>query len=826
MIFAVVLSLSVVSAADNGVNNTLSDKDNVDIVKSNSNEILGDGEEATFTDLANDIESAESTLNLNKSYIYNSTNDSSILATGIKISKSIIINGNGHTIDAMGAKRIFEINASNVVLKNIIFTHGRHNTAGGAIYVQTDFKNITIENCSFIQNSALLRGGAIYTAGTVDINNCRFIENKLNGSSSNDRAAAAIYLYGNNSIISNSSFHLSHSGSEGYGGALYLYGSNTTIISCNFTNNTSTRWGGAINDRGAVKSYKIIDCNFIGNSAYYGGAAFNSNAGNTRDITCIVDKCYFDNNKLTGTADTDNGGVVRFVGSGALVNNSYFVSNSITSHGTILFQSSSSYNYVNNCTFLNNKALNGGAVYISGKYCNVTNCRVDNQSVSGTPHYGAGLYVSGQYNSVINCNFTNCSGNDHGATICWQGNYGSVINSIFINNRITVNARAGAAIRWTGNNGVITGSTFINNTATNYGGALSYTGSYMTLDNCTFIGNSATTYDGGAIHTENQASRTITNCIFINNKANRNAGAILLYGSSSTVNNCTFLSNTATSNGGAIYTTTAAKITSSLFKYNTAGIASVLYSSVANTNLSDSVILDNIATGSGQYTIYSSVANSIANNNWFGNTLNDKTTVIPKVYRTSLTNWYFLNMDATPTYSLTNVISNITVRLDQLSTSTGVVTLRGFEYSYPIDFNLTSDDGVLSINNVTLNKNNANLTFEIGDIGVYNLTAKHSGITAVKSVFHVPEDSISALNITLANATGVLNLTHNYKYYDEYDFEFISKCIDINKTIYINGNGFTIDGKNKIRLMNITADNVTIANLTFVNGSAFKIFYI
>ena len=109
------------------MNTTSTHKDKLGIVKEKSNNLLSDGENSSFADLADDISNAGSTLDLSKDYIYNSSKDVNISDNGIVISKSIIINGNGHTIDAKGAKRIFEISASNVVLKNIIFTNGRHN---------------------------------------------------------------------------------------------------------------------------------------------------------------------------------------------------------------------------------------------------------------------------------------------------------------------------------------------------------------------------------------------------------------------------------------------------------------------------------------------------------------------------------------------------------------------------------------------------------------------------------------------------------------------------------------------------------------------------
>ena len=74
--------------------------------------------------------------------------------------------------------------------------------------------------------------------------------------------------------------------------------------------------------------------------------------------------------------------------------------------------------------------------------------------------------------------------------------------------------------------------------------------------------------------------------------------------------------------------------------------------------------------------------------------------------------------------------------------------------------------------------------------------------------------------MSLANATDVLNLTHDYKYYDEFDFPFLGTGIKIDKKITIQGNNHTIDAKSKVRVFYVTADEVTLNNLTLINGNA------
>ena len=62
---------------------------------------------------------------------------------------------------------------------------------------------------------------------------------------------------------------------------------------------------------------------------------------------------------------------------------------------------------------------------------------------------------------------------------------------------------------------------------------------------------------------------------------------------------------------------------------------------------------------------------------------------------------------------------------------------------------------------------------------------------------------------------GILVLDRDYTYTGG-----PNKGILINKTITIDGNGHTINGNHTSRMFNISADNVIIKNITFINGNA------
>ena len=82
-----------------------------------------------------------------------------------------------------------------------------------------------------------------------------------------------------------------------------------------------------------------------------------------------------------------------------------------------------------------------------------------------------------------------------------------------------------------------------------------------------------------------------------------------------------------------------------------------------------------------------------------------------------------------------------------------------------------------------------------------------------------PDDSFTALSKLIANDT-VINLTHNYKFYWDYDGEFKDGITISKDNLVIDGNGFTIDGSNLARVFNVTGNNVTIKNITINNAAS------
>lgn len=167
---ALLFAVSAVCAADNstddiaGIEQTENSCDEILSVETD-NHLIG-VDEGTFGDLTNEINAVGEgdSVNLTRDYKY--VNGST---EGIKINKSITINGNGHKIDGNKQSRIFATFDGNIILKNITLVNG-HADKGGAIFVN---KTITCIGVVF-ENNVAEEGGAIYTMANLTLDNCVF----------------------------------------------------------------------------------------------------------------------------------------------------------------------------------------------------------------------------------------------------------------------------------------------------------------------------------------------------------------------------------------------------------------------------------------------------------------------------------------------------------------------------------------------------------------------------------------------------------------------------------------------------------------------------
>ena len=281
LILACFLAVSVVSAADNDTDEVagIEISDEVMVADSNNRLIGANASDAgTFEDLTNEINAVEDggVLNLTKDYIYSDGRTG-----GIKINKSITIDGGGNTLDGKNVSRIFDVTAGNVALKNLKFINAKFTGNGGAINWKADdgiLSNCTFEGCS------ASKGGAVYAS----LSTLRFTDCFFSGNSAVEGGcvyvAYSIADFINASFINNSATNAS--------GAIFSMLSVNSIDRCDFINNSvsgESPFGGAI----AFYQYEsnISNSRFIGNSIMgdygYGSSIFNYGIVNVENTTII-----------------------------------------------------------------------------------------------------------------------------------------------------------------------------------------------------------------------------------------------------------------------------------------------------------------------------------------------------------------------------------------------------------------------------------------------------------------------------------------------------------------------------------------------------------
>ena len=255
------IPLEITQSDEISVNN-----DNQAIEQSNDEEKISEGKTGTFSELQNNIsKTSGDTLELDRNYVY----DEGFDTNGIIIDKKITIDGKGHTIDAQGKSRVFNVQANDVTIKNLTLTNVNYNGDGGAVYFN---QSGSVINCNFISNKgtdAYSRGGAIYFSGSGSVINCNFVNNTATFD------GGAIHMISGS--VTNCNFV---NNAAECGGAISM--SSGSVANCNFEDNTA-EGGGAI----SMNSGSVANCNFAHNTVVYDGGAIWMKDGTVTDSKFI-----------------------------------------------------------------------------------------------------------------------------------------------------------------------------------------------------------------------------------------------------------------------------------------------------------------------------------------------------------------------------------------------------------------------------------------------------------------------------------------------------------------------------------------------------------
>jgi len=489
----------------------------------------------------------------------------------VNITKPIIINGLGRTIDALGQSRIFNITSANVTLNDIKFVNGNSSgrygdgvdmggaifwsgqngtlmngefrdnnaTIGGAIYYNSTASNAKISGSYFFNNTAVTNGGAIdCNASEMNLTNTFFESNyageygaalcretnatggfgRNNNFTSNNAgiAGAALGWMGVNNITITNYIFIDNTAGE-KGGAIYVSqnSDNCKIINSSFTGNnvtgTASGLGGAIDFEGANGT--IIGSNFTNNHAYDGGAIY---VGALTGYTNITGATFTNNGAV------HYGGAINLIASSVTVNESNFYDNSAVQGGALYVGGDGHTNYIYSSLFKGNKAISdktamdglGGAInwVASSGYI------IESEFIDNCADNGGGVYFGGKSHEsrIESCNFTNNQAKYNGGAIDCNASKMYLTNTLFDGNV----AQFGAALcrEINAKEGSGENNTFINNHAIVAGAALAWMGSVgINITNYTFINNSADVA-GGAIYVSIDSHNcSVVDCDFEDN---------------------------------------------------------------------------------------------------------------------------------------------------------------------------------------------------------------------------------------------------------------------------------------------------------------------
>ena len=421
---------------------------------------------------------------------------------------------------------------------------------GGGIYVAEGSIKIgesNFDGCIAKGTSATKGGGAIYINGPdTHIYASNF---SRNSASIGSARGGSIFINGERTIIEGSEFEW---GYANQGGEIFIEGADAVIDTSKFANSSSKLSGGSIFVKGDEAT--IRESSFDNISAKSDGGAIFVDGEKTN----ILDSSFY--NCTVGASN--RGGAIFIDDIGTTVAYSNFTLSYAGTGGAIFINGKNTT--ISYCNLHNNNASSAGAIKVFGDDTIISNSNFTyNYALTQS---GGALDIGGSNASVYYSWFDHNDASQEGGAINWLGGHGddSIIGSTFTFNVCHGTGKGGGAIYWTaasgndiGSGGLIQDSIFINNTAAGrHGGALDW---FQTRDskinNCLFINNTAKC-DGGALYTGDQGGKSynlnMSNCQFYNNTAGLYGGAIANQMANSHVFNNTFDGNKANAGGGSI----------------------------------------------------------------------------------------------------------------------------------------------------------------------------------------------------------------------------------------------------------------------------------
>ena len=404
--------------------------------------------------------------------------------------------------------------------------------------------------------------------------------------------------------------------------------------------------------------------------------------------------------------------------------------------------------------------------------------------------------------------------------------------------------------------------TFINNQGRHAGAIYSLTNVYIA--NCSFINNKGN-YSGAL-----SLQGTIENCTFINNKGDSYGGAVRLYGGS--VRNSKFINNTG-AYGGALNHNWGITLENCLFENNKA----TGYSSSEGTGAIDfgyareKVIMNNCTFINNSDTCRWNVKEPSLGNKFFINrntTLTNCTfentnirlefadsyyeNITVKFDGCTVINGSFKNIDATLNLSK-NSFENVYIENNAKIASQVYFIVPEYAQQYgntKILFRVVDDNGnsihdsriienyidILVENNAvtlddfirigenwyyasTQNLNEGNYSINISLKNLEEFSKAYLKNTLSNGSLEVTDfNDFTSLDSEISSGSSLITLAKDYIFDITRESNYKNGIVIDRDNIVIDGAGHTINGATVARIFNITAENVVLKNINFING--------
>ncbi len=309
-------------------------------------------------------------------------------------------------------------------------TNTATNGYGGLVYSETG--TVTLNNTT-IENQRAVYGGAV-CALTVSISNNSVLND--NGDTATNANGGAVYVLSGGTLTVNTSTFTGNKTSS-RGGAIFVNASTVTITDALFESNTANLNGGAVNFEndctstitsstfdsnsgqfgGAIRGYgtlRISTSYFYGNNASYnGGSVYFSQYGSGNGNFEVSTSMFRGNITGGGASSGGKGGALYLEVDYAKIDSCTFDSNSgvggsNVQGGAVYLDTSNSVssltNWIDNSTFVGNRAINGtsdstgGALYVNGTL-RIRSTAFTHNNVADTK--GGGVFLASNGNLTI-----------------------------------------------------------------------------------------------------------------------------------------------------------------------------------------------------------------------------------------------------------------------------------------------------------------------------------------------------------------------------------------------------------------------------------------